>query len=764
MLNGCPECDGLIDVSAVRPYERITCPYCNKTIRVRSTFNHFTITSEIGEGGMSRVFRAQDNTLGREVALKILHSHYGDNPNLLAQFEQEARITASITHPNVVQVYSVGRDQGYFYIAMELLDGASLDQLIINHGGLSEVDAIRMVHGVTQGLAAAYEKGLIHRDIKPGNILVDQAGTAKLVDFGLALVQGTEEDANAEMWATPFYVPPEKLRRNRKEDFRSDIYSLGATLFHALAGRPPHDAHTNSTDELLAIKARPVDLKGAAPKVSDDTVNLVHKMMAKIPDQRQSSYSQLLAESSKVRAKIDPDYTAPSDAGGVPLWVKVAGGLIGAGALGALVLLVTSMTKQETADFGDDLIDFGTTEDTVVSTADLKYIEDFSKAQNDLLSGDMATAKPVFAEIAGMERARGDIRAWSIFHLGLTQLLEQNLSGAKESFAQIDTVADNLAKDDLAFLKHCSTNMAADGPVKFGVKEEAGHRPLGSLVYGLKNWLLDDFKGARRFLDDYATAKAEEEENYVELIANYRADSKTLAGVPARPGNEALLPDLESYVKALDGLASELKTQPAKDYLAGLLAKVEPKIQEMQIAMRQQREEEERKSFALIKGQVRELLAERKFAEGEEVLNDLKLDTRAKQQQAALLKSAVTDAKTFYDTFISDVGSMGYEGQILRADPSKPAFNAKIVAINGEHIMVDLGFGPTKLDLADISSMGILNIAQDTILRRGDEELKQGATIFAYMTGQVLLADQWAQDLSDSPGFTEKWELINAPE
>ena len=101
LLNTCPECSGIIDVTDLRPYEKTICPLCEQTIRVRTAFNHFTIQSEIGEGGMSRVFQAYDNTLGRQVALKILHAHFGDHPELTVQFEHEARVTASINHPNV---------------------------------------------------------------------------------------------------------------------------------------------------------------------------------------------------------------------------------------------------------------------------------------------------------------------------------------------------------------------------------------------------------------------------------------------------------------------------------------------------------------------------------------------------------------------------------------------------------------------------------------------------------------------------------------
>ena len=145
---------------------------------------------------------------------------------------------------------------------------------------------------VVLGLTAAHHAGLIHRDIKPGNILFAEDGTAKIVDFGLALVLDKGVEASTEIWATPYYVAPEKLQ-GRLEDFRSDLYSLGATLFHALAGKPPLDVNVTSVEKLRELKAQPVDLGSIAPHVSRLTVKLINRMLAHDPDDRFSSYDAL---------------------------------------------------------------------------------------------------------------------------------------------------------------------------------------------------------------------------------------------------------------------------------------------------------------------------------------------------------------------------------------------------------------------------------------------------------------------------------------
>ena len=184
------------------------------------------------------------------VALKVVRKEFSADAEYLAKFEREARITASVNHPHVVKVYSFGSDHGLFYIAMELVDKGSLDDLMNLQGRVAEIEALTVGIQVAQGLQAAHQKGLIHRDVKPGNILFADAQTAKIVDFGLALLAAHEAEERGEVWGTPYYVAPEKLD-HQPEDFRSDMYSLGGTLFHAIAGRPPFEADTAS---MVALK------------------------------------------------------------------------------------------------------------------------------------------------------------------------------------------------------------------------------------------------------------------------------------------------------------------------------------------------------------------------------------------------------------------------------------------------------------------------------------------------------------------------------
>jgi Serine/threonine protein kinase len=303
IVESCPACQQVIDVTGEAPFSEVACPSCGAVMRARVHFNNFTLLELLGEGGMGSVFRARDNNLNREVALKILKREAGSTEADWAKLAEEARLTASINHPNVVKVFSFGEDHGQFYLAMELVEKSSLDRLMTLQSKIAEAQVLDVGIQIAEGLQAAYEHGLIHRDIKPGNILFASANLAKIVDFGLARVLDEEAQESGEIWGTPFYVAPEKLD-GRPEDFRSDIYSLGGTLFHALAGRPPFDAKTASMVVLKHIKNQPVSLQAFAPNISDETAYVINRMLHKDPDQRYGSYEELLNHLQYARHRL----------------------------------------------------------------------------------------------------------------------------------------------------------------------------------------------------------------------------------------------------------------------------------------------------------------------------------------------------------------------------------------------------------------------------------------------------------------------------
>ncbi len=303
VFEACPSCQTLMDMSDVMPFTEVTCPGCQHKMRARQHFNHFTLLEQVGEGGMGSVYKALDNNLNRYVALKILKKEISTNEEEQAKLAKEARLTASVNHPHVVKVFHFGRDHGQFYLAMELVEKGSLDQLMTIQKRIGEAQVLEVGMQIAMGLGAALDLDLIHRDIKPGNILFADAHTAKLVDFGLAIVMDEEASVRGEIWGTPYYIAPEKLD-NQAEDFRSDIYSLGGTLFHALAGRPPYEAESASMVALKQLKSQQVSLQAFAPDVSSETAYVINRMMAKDPDERYQSYEELIGHLSYAREKL----------------------------------------------------------------------------------------------------------------------------------------------------------------------------------------------------------------------------------------------------------------------------------------------------------------------------------------------------------------------------------------------------------------------------------------------------------------------------
>jgi hypothetical protein len=292
-LENCPKCNALLDVSGCRPLTETSCPICGELIKVLREFHHFVLLSELGQGGAGTVFRAFDETLERDVALKLLRNEHTRDPKYLESLEREALIMASISHPHVVKVYSTGTKNGYFYVAMEIVPGGTLADRILHPEQLTEAIVLSIGIQLAEGLRAAYEHGLLHRDVKPGNILFSDREMIKVGDFGLALaLDQTTNDAD-DLWGTPDYIAPEKLLR-QGEDHRSDIYSLGCTIYHCLTGVPPLDTTTVWRVVETQIAESAPDIKRLRPDVSESTAAVIRRCLEKEPADRFQSYHELI--------------------------------------------------------------------------------------------------------------------------------------------------------------------------------------------------------------------------------------------------------------------------------------------------------------------------------------------------------------------------------------------------------------------------------------------------------------------------------------
>jgi len=263
----------------------------------------YSILHRLGVGGMSEVYLAFQNSLHRHVALKVLRADFVGSEEHEQRFLQEARSVASLMHPNIVQVYDVGKFDSTLYIAQEYVPGSNLNSFIQRRGALPVEEAVSILWQATAALQKAASIGLVHRDIKPDNLLLTPDGEVKVADFGLARARGKNQNLTAVGVAlgTPLYMSPEQVQ-GLTVDSRSDLYSLGATAYHMLAGRPPFVGDTALALAMQHIQAEPVDLAQLRPDLPEQLVGIVHKLLKKSPEDRFGSAMELARE---LRSFID---------------------------------------------------------------------------------------------------------------------------------------------------------------------------------------------------------------------------------------------------------------------------------------------------------------------------------------------------------------------------------------------------------------------------------------------------------------------------
>ena len=261
---------------------------------------HFRIEKRLGVGGMGEVYLATDLALDRPVAVKVLPEHLARDPGRRDRLVREARAQARITHPHVGHIYFIGEDQNRLYFAMEFVAGKTLAERIAE-GPMGVDEALAAVRAAALGLREAQRSGFLHRDVKPSNLMIDHHGILKVLDFGLAAGGAAETSAHdgpvaqTSLAGTPLYMSPEQAR-GEALDLRSDIYALGATLYHLVSGKPPFQA--DSVEELISMHAtanRPVmPRKKVSRTRSGEIDSLCSRMMAARPDDRFGSYDELL--------------------------------------------------------------------------------------------------------------------------------------------------------------------------------------------------------------------------------------------------------------------------------------------------------------------------------------------------------------------------------------------------------------------------------------------------------------------------------------
>lgn len=304
----CPSCLTAVNVASVEPLTTIPCPSCGKDIDVPGIVGSLVLKKLLGRGTAGIVYQAFDKHLNKDVAVKVFLKQSGPTANggaggsvdIVEKCLAEARAMTALSHPNIVEIYSVAKKNERPFIVMELLTGDRLDTIIASHLLVEEHRALRMAIDVASGLQAVHNAGFAHLDVKPANIQMTGQGICKLLDYDTARSQRDIETSGAGLVGTPYYVAPEIIRR-MPVDFRADMYSLGATLFHLIAQRPPFQGDSPREVVQQRLKRKAINLREIRSDVSEATASVINRMLEAEPVDRYANYDLLLADLRKAQ-------------------------------------------------------------------------------------------------------------------------------------------------------------------------------------------------------------------------------------------------------------------------------------------------------------------------------------------------------------------------------------------------------------------------------------------------------------------------------
>lgn len=268
--------------------------------------NRYEIIEKVGSGGMADVYKAKCHRLNRFVAMKILKPEYSDDKNFVTKFRGEAQSAAGLSHPNIVNVYDVGDENGLHYIVMELVEGITLKKFIERKGKLEVKEAVGIAIQIAMGMEAAHSNHIIHRDIKPQNIIISKEGKVKVTDFGIAKAT-TSNTITSNAMGSVHYLSPEQARGGYSDE-KSDIYSLGVTIYEMLTGQVPFAGDTTVSVALLHIQGEAKPLREIDPNIPLSVDKIVQKCMQKKPERRYLSASELISDLKKSIVNPNGDF------------------------------------------------------------------------------------------------------------------------------------------------------------------------------------------------------------------------------------------------------------------------------------------------------------------------------------------------------------------------------------------------------------------------------------------------------------------------
>ena len=786
-------CQRQIDVTSLEPFTKLKCPFCGQMVRVRRRFDQFMIVRQIGEGGMSRVFEAEDETLGRRVALKILNRQYSRDSTRLEQFRREAHITANVTHPNVIKLYSVGYDQGYFYIAMELVGGGSLEQRIRREGHLKEAEALRIGREVAEGLRAAQQLTLIHRDVKPANILFTETGTAKVVDFGLALFVDRGGDQSGEIWATPFYVAPEKVIDN-KEDYRSDIFSLGASLYHAMTGNPPHKADTNSIEDLRRIKAKRVTLGESGLRFSPRTEHVINGMLSYNPEERFANYSEVVDEMRLAEGLLDRGSVRRrlfsrrarliGSIAAAIIFAYAMGWLLGEGGERRQSRAIQLATANQ-----NDLDGSGVT--LTADKAKRKTAsERFSEARQAMLEDrQFATAEDKFTTLVKSKDVLQPTANWARFNAALCSIMLDKKKDAADHFSKLSTAPElnGLAPFFAKLKDRMAENFGLGIPLTALDYKTSNEEILGYLVHGLAEWHFGDAQLGKKDLEHFQQHLADTKQTpattpaaslewlslYSTLVDRYKPDFAYID--PAfKAVNSNSITELRAALAQRQQIRKNLKTTGAfLTYIKDLESGLQREISRMTLEDQQRQMEADKKHrqrdlelLAEVNTLVPSLVQGYDYTRAIDLLTGTHLETADVRTALDGRLYLYTQSRDFIRQLTTDLATKGWTGTITRREGGQ--LTGRITAnATGTQVNVILDRGTLTLPFESLTPESLVEIAQSLGTQITDStdyyRRQENTAAFARLTGLTQLSSTIAAQLmEENSSFRMRWMKVMA--
>lgn len=744
----CPKCGATVSIVDAEPLTRVPCPECGERIRATRFYNHFELRETLGTGGMGTVYKAHDVQLDRDVALKLLRKDLG--PEYANQLQHEARITASVNHPHVVQVFYFGYDHDQYYLVMELVERGTLDDLIAERKKLTEREVLRTGIEVARGLRAAYKKGLIHRDVKPANILYNEDGMAKISDFGLAGIVEPHAQTSGAIWGTPYYVAPERLN-NQPEDFRSDIYSLGATLFHAVAGRPPFEGETMSAADLRALKNNPLKLKDVAPEVSRPTAAAIGRMIAPDPHLRFHSHDaviQALQKSERIlRGESDP-------------WRAKAALAIAATTLFALLafgwIFFGRRARLEPVP-------------TASAIPSVNVDREFEDGRRQIIDGNYAKAQATFARLASETKNKQPIYDWALLNQAVAALLDQQDSLMHQALHEVENAGTgNFADPSLGtFLLDTAKRANARSTVALSDIPEHAAKPFALFLLGLTDLQLGRLTDAEALLTSFLAAKIPQSlswiDDYKSIARKYLADTRDILKWREQYRSTKTMAEMSRALSSLQDLIGRLQKHTAISAEALLSQKtLAARLRSAEAANKSVRGKQQRDLLAREKSQLttalemyRQLVSKYNFVGAAAVIRKVNITEPLLRQTQSNYQSAADWLVEWKATLISDLNAYGYNGAVVVNNTQYSG----VAGATGDKLRMKIPYGVAETDWQKVAAPILLRIST-SFATDADRQWRCG--VFAWATGQTGASQKLLDAASSAkPSYREARDFFN---